>query len=73
MIKEPLRATAELVARGKDLYRAARCFECHGEDGKGDGAAAADLTDDLKFRPARQTSLAASSRAGPPFATSSAQ
>jgi len=49
MIKEPLRATAELVARGKDLYRAARCFQCHGEDGKGDGEAAADLTDDLKF------------------------
>lgn len=49
MIKEPLRATAELVARGKDLYRAARCFQCHGEDGKGDGEAAADLTDDLRF------------------------
>jgi cytochrome c oxidase cbb3-type subunit 2 len=49
MIKEPPRATAELVARGKDLYRAAKCFECHGEDGKGDGEAAAELTDDLKF------------------------
>jgi len=49
MIKEPPRATAELVARGKDLYRAAKCVQCHGEDGKGDGEAAAELTDDLKF------------------------
>jgi cbb3-type cytochrome oxidase maturation protein len=49
MIKEPPTATAELVARGKDLYRAAKCFQCHGEDGKGDGEAAAELTDDLKF------------------------
>ena len=49
MIKEPPRATAELVARGKDLYRASQCFQCHGEDGKGDGEAAAELTDDLKF------------------------
>ena len=49
MIKEPPRATAELVAHGKDLYRAANCFQCHGEDGKGDGEAAAELTDDLKF------------------------
>jgi len=37
MIKEPPRATAELVVRGQDLYRAAKCFQCHGEDGKGDG------------------------------------
>jgi len=49
MIKEPPTATAELVARGKDLYRAAKCFQCHGEDGKGDGEASAELTDDLKF------------------------
>jgi cytochrome c oxidase cbb3-type subunit 2 len=52
--KDPPRASAELVGRGKDLYRAARCSQCHGEDGKGDGESAAELTDDLKFpiRPA---------------------
>jgi cytochrome c oxidase cbb3-type subunit 2 len=52
--KDPPRASAELVERGKDLYRAARCSQCHGEDGKGDGESAAELTDDLKFpiRPA---------------------
>jgi cytochrome c oxidase cbb3-type subunit I/II len=50
----PPRATAELVARGKDLYQKAKCFQCHGDEGKGDGESAADLTDDLKFpiRPA---------------------
>jgi len=53
-INDPPRATAELVARGKDLYRKAKCFQCHGDGGKGDGESAADLTDDLKFpiRPA---------------------
>src|SRR5881628_1972799 len=53
-IGEPPKATAELVARGKDLYQKAKCFQCHGAEGKGDGESAADLTDDLKFpiRPA---------------------
>ncbi len=48
-ISEPPTASAELVARGKDLYRAAKCSQCHGDEGKGDGESAADLTDDLKF------------------------
>jgi len=53
-IGDPPRATPELVARGKDLYRKAKCFQCHGDGGKGDGVSAPDLTDDLKFpiRPA---------------------
>jgi len=53
-IGEPPKATAKLVARGKDLYQKAKCFQCHGEEGKGDGESASDLTDDLKFpiRPA---------------------
>src|SRR5206468_8017890 len=51
---EPPKATTEIVARGKDLYQKAKCSQCHGEEGKGDGESAADLTDDLKFpiRPA---------------------
>ena len=53
-INDPPKATPALVARGKDLYRTAKCFQCHGDEGKGDGESARDLTDDLKFpiRPA---------------------
>jgi len=48
------KATAALVERGKTLYQSAKCFQCHGQEGKGDGESAADLTDDLKF-PIRPT------------------
>jgi len=33
-----------------------KCFQCHGESGKGDGESAAELMDDLKF-PIRPTDL----------------
>lgn len=54
VIGDPPKATPELIARGKDLYQKAKCFQCHGDTGKGDGESAPDLTDDLKFpiRPA---------------------
>ena len=53
-IGEPPAATTELLARGKQLYQQAKCFQCHGDGGKGDGPSAAELRDDLKFpiRPA---------------------
>jgi cytochrome c oxidase cbb3-type subunit 2 len=53
-IGDPPRATSELVARGKELYQKAKCFQCHGQGGKGDGISAADLKDDFGFpiRPA---------------------
>ena len=53
-IGEPPKATADLLVRGKQLYTQAKCFQCHGEGGKGDGPSAAELRDDLKFpiRPA---------------------
>jgi cytochrome c oxidase cbb3-type subunit 2 len=53
-IGDPPRATAELIARGKDLYQKAKCFQCHGPGGKGDGPSADELKDDLGFpiRPA---------------------
>jgi cytochrome c oxidase cbb3-type subunit I/II len=53
-INDPPKPTPALVARGKDLYVKAKCFQCHGDGGKGDGVSAPDLTDDLKFpiRPA---------------------
>ena len=54
VIADPPAATPELIARGKQLYAQAKCFQCHGESGKGDGPSADELQDDLKFpiRPA---------------------
>src|SRR5262249_38844226 len=53
-IGKPPKPTPELLARGKALYAQAKCFQCHGEGGKGDGPSAPDLRDDSKFpiRPA---------------------
>jgi cytochrome c oxidase cbb3-type subunit 2 len=53
-IGEPPKATPALVTRGKTLYQSAKCFQCHGDEGKGDGESAPDLTDDSKF-PIRPT------------------
>jgi cytochrome c oxidase cbb3-type subunit I/II len=55
-VGEPPRASPGLIATGKSLYRTAKCFQCHGEDGKGDGESAPDLVDDLTF-PIRPTDL----------------
>ena len=54
VIGEPPKATPELIARGKELYGKAKCFQCHGDGGKGDGVSAAELKDDFGFpiRPA---------------------
>lgn len=43
--REPA-ASAPLIARGKEVYRNAKCWECHGDSGRGDGPAAATLEDD---------------------------
>ena len=47
-------ANAELVARGAELYVRAKCWECHGDSGRGDGPSAAQLKDDAE-RPIRPT------------------
>jgi mono/diheme cytochrome c family protein len=39
-------ATGESVARGQQVYLAARCDKCHGESGKGDGTSAPTLKDE---------------------------
>ncbi|HEV8642276.1 MAG TPA: cbb3-type cytochrome c oxidase subunit II [Methylomirabilota bacterium] len=54
VLPPPPAATPELLARGKQLYVKAKCWECHGDAGKGDGPSADQLKDDLKFpiRPA---------------------
>ncbi len=53
-IGDPPRATPELIARGKELYQKAKCYQCHGQGGKGDGPSADELKDDFGFpiRPA---------------------
>ncbi|HSF07539.1 MAG TPA: cbb3-type cytochrome c oxidase subunit II [Methylomirabilota bacterium] len=54
VIGDPPKPTPELLERGKQLYAQAKCFQCHGDGGKGDGPSADELVDDLKFpiRPA---------------------
>ena len=54
VLPPPPAATPALLARGKDLYVKAKCWECHGDTGKGDGPSANQLKDDLKLpiRPA---------------------
>ena len=47
VIPPPPRATPQLLADGKVLYERAKCAECHGEHGKGDGPSAATLKDDF--------------------------
>ena len=36
-----VRASQEIVAHGKDVWQNAKCWECHGQTGKGDGEKAA--------------------------------
>jgi cytochrome c oxidase cbb3-type subunit I/II len=57
-IGPPPAASAEIVAHGKDVWQTAKCWECHGQTGKGDGEKAAGLKDDFGFpiRPADLTS-----------------
>lgn len=38
--------TPESIARGKEVYTAQGCFNCHGATGKGDGPSAKTLVDD---------------------------
>jgi cytochrome c oxidase cbb3-type subunit 2 len=57
LVASPPPARAELVAQGRELYGRAKCWECHGESGRGDGPSAAQLKDD-QDRPIRPTDLA---------------
>lgn len=51
-IQPPPPATAESVEVGEKIYGELECDRCHGPAGKGDGPAAASLTDDFE-RPIR--------------------
>ncbi|MEX0732638.1 MAG: cytochrome c [Aquisalimonadaceae bacterium] len=56
-IGRPPEPSADLVERGADIWQNADCWECHGDEGRGDGPEADDLEDDFGFpiRPANLT------------------
>jgi cytochrome c oxidase cbb3-type subunit 2 len=41
----------ESIAKGKELYKRMKCWECHGEFGKGDGPKSDNLKDDWEQDP----------------------
>lgn len=48
-IDTPPKLTPELVARGKELYQQKKCWQCHGQQGRGDGVSAAGMKDEWSF------------------------
>ena len=48
-IGKPPWPTTELVAHGEAIWKQAKCWECHGATGKGDGEKAPGLRDDWGF------------------------
>jgi cytochrome c oxidase cbb3-type subunit 2 len=48
-IGQPPAPSRELVRHGQDVWKQAKCWECHGDGGKGDGEKAAGLKDDFGF------------------------
>ena len=38
-----------MIAEGQEIWQQAKCWECHGDTGKGDGPKSAGLKDDNKF------------------------
>lgn len=48
-IQRPPVPSQQILARGKEVWQTAKCWECHGNTGKGDGEKAAGLKDDLGF------------------------
>jgi len=57
-IGTPPTPSQDILTHGKEAWQNARCWECHGQTGKGDGEKAPGLKDDLGFpvRPADLTS-----------------
>jgi cytochrome c oxidase cbb3-type subunit 2 len=56
-IGHPPAPSEQKLAHAKDVWQNAKCWECHGRTGKGDGEKAAGLKDDLGFpiKPANLT------------------
>lgn len=42
---KPPPITAELLAKGKEIYQANKCWQCHGQEGRGDGTSWNELKD----------------------------
>jgi cytochrome c oxidase cbb3-type subunit 2 len=65
-IERPPTPSEALLARGEEVWQEAKCWECHGQTGEGDGEKAAGLTDDWGFpiRPADLTTGQFKSGAG---------
>ncbi|NNF02931.1 MAG: c-type cytochrome [Rhodothermales bacterium] len=45
-IPDPPRVSDESIARGREVYMSNQCFDCHGDQGRGDGDSAPGLTND---------------------------
>lgn len=56
-VGEPPPPSVQQVQRGREVWQQAKCWECHGQEGRGDGEKAAGLKDDFGFpiRPADLT------------------
>ncbi|MEH2557379.1 cytochrome c oxidase cbb3-type subunit I/II [Bradyrhizobium algeriense] len=48
-IGRPPVPSEQMLTRAKDVWQSAKCWECHGRTGKGDGEKAPGLKDDLGF------------------------
>jgi cytochrome c oxidase cbb3-type subunit I/II len=48
-IGRPPVPSEQMLTRAKDVWQKAKCWECHGQTGKGDGEKAPGLKDDLGF------------------------
>jgi cytochrome c oxidase cbb3-type subunit I/II len=48
-IGRPPVPSEQMLTRAKDVWQNAKCWECHGRTGKGDGEKAPGLKDDLGF------------------------
>ena len=49
-IGKPPPPSPDILNRGKEVWQSAKCWECHGQGGKGDGEKAPGLKDDLGFQ-----------------------
>jgi len=48
-IERPPTPSKALIARGGEVWKQAKCWECHGDSGKGDGDKAVGLKDDFGY------------------------
>jgi cytochrome c oxidase cbb3-type subunit 2 len=48
-IGQPPPPSVQQVQRGQEVWQQAKCWECHGQEGRGDGEKAAGLEDDFGF------------------------